>query len=37
MVRRRGCAVSNHEAQIPATSFETPLTRLLKMRGESGV
>jgi hypothetical protein len=33
MVRRRECAVSNHEAPIPASSFETPLARLLRMRG----
>jgi hypothetical protein len=30
MVRRRERAVSNHEA----SSFETPLPRLLRMRGE---
>jgi hypothetical protein len=34
-VRRRECAVSNHEARPVASSFETPLTRLLRMRGES--
>jgi len=34
MVRRRGSAVSNHEALIVASSFETPLERLLRMRGE---
>jgi hypothetical protein len=33
MVRRRECAVSNHEARISASSFETPLARLLRMRG----
>jgi hypothetical protein len=32
MVRRRVRAVSNHEATISAASFETPLTRLLRMR-----
>jgi hypothetical protein len=25
-------AVSNHEAPLPASSFETPLARLLRMR-----
>jgi hypothetical protein len=33
MVRRRGSAVSNHEARPVASSFETPLSRLLRMRG----
>jgi hypothetical protein len=33
MVRRRERAVSNHEASMSAPSFETPLTRLLRMRG----
>jgi hypothetical protein len=33
MVRRRVSAVSNHETQIVASSFETPLARLLRMRG----
>src|SRR5579871_110327 len=32
MVRRRKGAVSNHEAPMSASSFETPLTRLLRMR-----
>ena len=32
MVRRRECAVSNHEAPLSASSFETPLARLLRMR-----
>ena len=32
MVRRRTCAVSNHEARGP--SFETALSRLLRMRAE---
>jgi hypothetical protein len=35
MVRRRECAVSNHEAPMPASSFETPLARLLRMRREA--
>jgi hypothetical protein len=36
MVRRRECAVSNHEAPIPASSFETLGSRkLLRMRGKS--
>jgi hypothetical protein len=34
MVRRRERAVSNHEAPTSASSFETPLARLLRMRGE---
>jgi hypothetical protein len=34
MVRRRERAVSNHEARIMASSFETPLARLLRMRGD---
>jgi hypothetical protein len=33
MVRRRVSAVSNHEAPVSASSFETPLARLLRMRG----
>jgi hypothetical protein len=37
MVRRRECAVSNHEAPVSASSFETPLTRLLRMRVESRI
>jgi hypothetical protein len=32
VVRRRSCAVSNHEAQIVAPSFETQLALLLRMR-----
>jgi hypothetical protein len=37
MVRRRECAVSNPEARYLglASSFKTPLARLLRMRGES--
>jgi hypothetical protein len=35
MVRRREYAVSNHEAPMSASSFETPLARLLRMRGEA--
>jgi hypothetical protein len=31
MVRRRISAVSNHEALISASSYETPLTRLLRI------
>jgi hypothetical protein len=34
MVRRRECAVSNHEALVAASSFETRFA-LLRMRGES--
>jgi hypothetical protein len=34
MVRGALLRVSNHEAPISASSFETPLTRLLWMRGE---
>jgi len=34
MVRRRECAVSNHEARMSASSFETRFA-LLRMRGES--
>src|SRR5271163_2593814 len=30
-------AVSNHEAPISASSFETPLARLLWMRGQAGI
>ncbi len=37
MVRRRECAVSNHEARTSASSFETPLARLLRMRGDGGL
>jgi hypothetical protein len=37
MVRRRARAVSNHEAPIWASSFETPLARLLRMRGDDDV
>jgi hypothetical protein len=33
VVRRRESAVSNHEAPLLASSFETPLARLLRMRG----
>jgi hypothetical protein len=33
MVRRRISAVSNQEAVILPSSFETPLARLLRMRG----
>jgi hypothetical protein len=33
MVRRRECAVSNHEAPLPASSFETREIALLRMRG----
>jgi hypothetical protein len=36
MVRRRVRAVSNHEATDGPASFETPLTRLLRMRWRSG-
>ena len=36
MVRRRERAISNHEAPISASSFETPLTRLLSMRVRRG-
>jgi hypothetical protein len=32
MVRRRECAVSNHEARISASSFETRVNALLRMR-----
>jgi hypothetical protein len=32
MVRRRACAVSNHEAHVVAASFETRYA-LLRMRG----
>jgi hypothetical protein len=35
MVRRRVSAVSNHEAPMMASSFETPLARLLRMRSDS--
>jgi hypothetical protein len=36
MVRRRECAVSNHEAHAVASSFETPrFARLLRMRREA--
>jgi hypothetical protein len=35
MVRRRECAVSSHEASVVASSFETPLARLLRMRGQN--
>jgi hypothetical protein len=34
MVRRHECVVSNREAPISTSSFETPLARLLRMRGE---
>jgi hypothetical protein len=37
MVRRRERAVSNREGPILASSFETPLARLLRMRGASDV
>jgi len=33
MVRRRERAVSNHEARMVASSFETRLAPLLRMRG----
>jgi hypothetical protein len=33
MVRRRISAVSNHEARMMTSSFETPLARLLRTRG----
>jgi hypothetical protein len=33
MVRRRASAVSNHEARLSASSFETRLSPLLRMRG----
>jgi hypothetical protein len=33
MVRSALSRVSNHEAPTVATSFETPLARLLRMRG----
>jgi hypothetical protein len=32
MVRRRASAVSNHEATDGPASFETPRSRLLRMR-----
>jgi hypothetical protein len=35
MVRRRECAVLNREARGVASSVETPLARLLGMRGEN--
>jgi hypothetical protein len=35
MVRKRERAVSNHEAPISASSFETPLAQFLRMRGKS--
>ena len=34
MVRSAVLRVSNHEAPMLAASFETPLTRLLRMRGK---
>jgi hypothetical protein len=34
MVRSAVWRVSNHEAPILASSFETPLARLLRMREE---
>jgi hypothetical protein len=33
MVRRRASAVSNHEAPLPTSSFETREGALLRMRG----
>jgi hypothetical protein len=33
MVRRRECAVSNHEARLVASSFETRASALLRMKG----
>jgi hypothetical protein len=36
MVRSASSRVSNHEVPPLASSFETPLTRLLRMRGSSG-
>jgi hypothetical protein len=36
MVRRRECAVSNHEARMSASSFETRFA-LLRMRGGGGL
>jgi len=32
-LRRRECAVSNHEAPISASSFETLASQALRMRG----
>jgi hypothetical protein len=34
MVRRRSCAVSNHDAPLVALSFETPLRGSFRMRFE---
>jgi hypothetical protein len=36
MVRSAPSRISNHEVRFSVSSFETPLSRLLRMRREGG-